>query len=151
MASDELERYLAERTTLVVATTGRDERPHLVALWYVIRAGEPWIFTYAASQKVRNLERVPNATLMVESGTDYEELRGATLYADAKIHRDSELVAQVGEELFLRYANRGRDGRAGLDEATLAAVRSRATKRVAIQFSPTRVVSWDHSKLGGRY
>lgn len=117
----------------------------------MVRDTEPWIFTYAGSQKVKNLERVPQATLMVESGTEYAQLRGAVLYAEATIHRDRELVQDVGEQLFLRYASSGHDGRSGLDEATREAVRTRAAKRVAIQFTPTRVVSWDHSKLGGGY
>jgi PPOX class probable F420-dependent enzyme len=151
MAGDELEHYLAETKTLVLATTGRDNRPHLTALWYVIRDTEPWIFTYAGSQKVKNLERIPQATLMVESGTKYAQLRGAVLYADATIHRDPELVQEVGEQLFLRYDSSGQDGRSGLDEATREAIRTRALKRVAIQFAPTRVVSWDHSKLGRGY
>ena len=38
-------------------------------LWYVPRDGELWIWTYAKSQKVRNLERDPRATLHVETGT----------------------------------------------------------------------------------
>ena len=30
------------------------------------------------------------------------------------------------------------------------AVRAQAAKRVALQFVPRRVASWDHRKLGGR-
>jgi PPOX class probable F420-dependent enzyme len=136
---------------LVVGTVGRDGRPHLTSLWYVVRELEPWIFTYARSQKVRNLERDPRATLLLESGEEYFELRGAMLIADAKIHRDPELVASVAEDLFLRYEDKGRGGRPGLDEATRQAVRVRAAKRVAVQFQLNRVVSWDHAKLGGTY
>lgn len=151
MSSDELGRYLDERRTLIVATTGLGGRPHLTALWYVMRDGQPWIFTYGKSQKVRNLERMPSATLLLESGQEYSELRGAMIYADATIHHDPDVVQQVGEELFLRYADRGNKGASALDPETREAVRSRAAKRVAVQFSPTRVVSWDHSKLGGTY
>ena len=32
-----------------------------------------------------------------------------------------------------------------------AAVRAQAAKRVAMQFVPERVASWDHRKLGGLY
>ncbi len=151
MSEDELRRFLDEQKILVVATDGPDGRPHLTALWYVIRDGEPWIFTYASSQKVRNLERSPRATLMLETGVEYAEMRGATLYADATIHRDPELVAEVAEELFERYEGRGRDGQPGIDDATSDAVRQRVAKRVAVRFHPTRSVSWDHAKLGGTY
>jgi len=37
---------------------------------------EVWIWTYAKSQKVRNLERDPRATVLVETGHEYSELRG---------------------------------------------------------------------------
>jgi hypothetical protein len=33
----------------------------------------------------------------------------------------------------------------------LAGVRKQAVKRVGLRFTPTRVVSWDHRKLGGAY
>ncbi len=151
MSEDELQRFLDEQRVLVVATDGHEGRPHLTALWYVMRDGEPWIFTYANSQKVRNLERSPRATLLLESGVEYAELRGATLYADATIHREPETVAEVAEELFARYEGRGRDGQPGIDDATTDAVRERVAKRVAVHFRPTRIVSWDHAKLGGTY
>jgi PPOX class probable F420-dependent enzyme len=151
MTDEELGRFIDEQRILVVATDGRDSRPHLTALWYVVRDGEPWIFTYGSSQKIRNLERSPRATLMIESGVEYGELRGATIYADATIHRDAELIGDVAEQLFLRYNASGTDGSPGLDDDTRAAVRERVGKRVAVQFRPTRIVSWDHAKLGGTY
>jgi PPOX class probable F420-dependent enzyme len=151
MTQDELADFLEEGRTLVVATVGRDGRPHLTALWYVMRGEEPWIFTYARSQKVKNLERVPLATLMVESGTEYAELRGATIYADAELVRDPAEVGNVAEELFARYEGRAARGTDGIPPETRAAVRERAAKRVAVRFRPTRVISWDHAKLGGTY
>lgn len=151
MTEPELRRFLDEQAVLTVGTLGRDGRPHLTALWFVLRDGEPWIFTYANSQKVRNLERSPQATLMVEAGEDYSALRGAMLYVDAVLHRELDEVADVGQELIERYNQRGPGGRPGLDESTRQAVRERAAKRVAIQFRPTRIVSWDHAKLRGTY
>ena len=66
-------------------------------LWYaaIVPATGPdvWAWTYAASQKVRNLERDPRATLQVEDGEIYEELRGVTLATEAEIERDPDFVA----------------------------------------------------------
>ena len=69
-----------------------------------LRDGEIWIWTYAKSQKVRNLERDPRATLLVETGHEYTELRGVMIEAEAEIHRDLEPVFEFGKELTLRYA-----------------------------------------------
>ena len=73
-------------------------------LWFVAREGEVWIWTYAKSQKVRNLERDPRATVLVETGHEYGELRGAMIEAEAVLHRDFETVIGFAEELTLRYA-----------------------------------------------
>ena len=57
-------------------------------LWYVPRDGEIWIWTYAKSQKVKNLERDPRATLLIETGVEYGELRGVQIEAEAELIRD---------------------------------------------------------------
>ena len=72
-------------------------------LWYVPRDGEIWIYTYAKSQKVRNLERDPRATLLIETGHEYVELRGVQIEAEAEIRRDHETVFQLAKDLAIRY------------------------------------------------
>ena len=89
---------------VVVASFGPRGWPHLMPLWYVPREGEIWIWTYAKSQKVRNLERDARATLLIETGHEYGELRGLMVEAEAEIHRDVETVAGFAEELTMRYA-----------------------------------------------
>src|ERR687894_3183091 len=103
MTGDEVLAFLAEERVVVCATIGRDGFPHLMPLWYVVRDGELWAWTFAKSQKVRNLERDPRATLQVEAGTEYAELRGVMLKCDVTVHRDTERVAELGAELFSRY------------------------------------------------
>lgn len=148
MGPEQVKQLLNEQPIIVVATWGRDGWPHVMPLWYVLRGGEPWIFTYGKSQKVRNLERDPRATLVVETGEAYHELRGVMLQARAVIHRDPKTVEAVAQELFARYDSGDREG---LGAETREAVRSRAAKRVAVQFRVERTRSWDHSKLGGIY
>lgn len=151
MRPAEVERFLAGERTVSVATLGADGWPHVTALWYVIRGAEPWIFTYGKSQKMLNLERDPRATLLLEGGRSYDELRGVMLVTRAQIHRDLDTVAAVGEELFQRYEGEPTEGAPPLPENTRAEVRARAAKRVAVRFEVLRTVSWDHSKLGGTY
>ncbi len=151
---DEIVLTDAERSELLdserivaVASLGRDGWPHLMPLWYVPRDGEVWIYTYAKSQKVRNLERDPRATLLIETGHEYSELRGVQIQARAEIHRDHDTVFVLAEELTLRYA----PGLESLGEDAAAALEAQARKRVAIRFVAQRTASWDHSKLGGTY
>ena len=145
MSDAEVADFLAAGKTVTCATIARDGRPHLMPLWYVLRDGALWAWTYAKSQKVRNLERDPRCTLQVEAGTEYTELRGVMLDCDAVIHRELEDVAALGAEIAARY------GGAGLDPELAVAMRAQAVKRVGLQFVERRRVSWDHRKLGGTY
>jgi len=144
MSAEEAGVFLAQERTVICATNGRDGFPHVVPLWYVVRDDELWSWTYARSQKVRNLERDPRATLQVEAGTEYHELRGLMLKADVTIHRDTERVAEFGLELFARYAP-GDDGE--LSREVREMVLSQAPKRVALQFCERSRATWDHRKL----
>jgi PPOX class probable F420-dependent enzyme len=145
MSAAEAAALLQEARTLTCATIARDGRPHLMPLWYVLRDGQIWAWTYAKSQKVRNLERDPRCALQVEAGTEYAELRGLMLDCDAVIHRDRDAVAPVGAELALRY------GGATPTPELAAAMQAQAAKRVALQFVELRRRSWDHRKLGGTH
>ena len=141
MDEAELAAFLDAQRTLVCATLGPSGRPHLAALWFVPAGGRLDCWTYAASQKARNLERDPRATLLTEAGQIYQELRGVSMECDAELLRDPELVLDIGVALAVRQgAHSGPELRAGLS--------AQAAKRVGIRFTPTRVSSWDHRKLG---
>jgi PPOX class probable F420-dependent enzyme len=145
MSAEEVAAFLAASRTVTCATNGRDGWPHLMPLWYVIRDARLWVWTYAKSQKVRNLERDARCTLQVEAGGEYGELRGVMLECDAVIHRDVDTVAALGSEIAARY------GGGDLTPELAAAMRKQAAKRVGLEFVERRRVSWDHRKLGGTY
>jgi PPOX class probable F420-dependent enzyme len=145
--TDEEQRGLLEGERIVVVSSwGPRGWPHSMPLWYVLRDSDIWIYTYAKSQKTRNLERDPRATLLLETGHEYFELRGMEIEAEAEIHRDLDDVYEVARELTLRYS----DG-AEIGADAVEALRAQARKRVAIHFVPKRVATWDHRKLGGTY
>jgi PPOX class probable F420-dependent enzyme len=147
LSEDELLELLAGERVAIVSSLGRRGWPHSMPMWFVPRDGEVWIWTYAKSQKVRNLERDPRATVLIETGHEYGELRGAMIEAEAEIHSDFEIVIGFAEELTLRYA----EGISSVEGDAKAALEAQAPKRVAIHFKPIRVASWDHRKLGGSY
>lgn len=147
LSEAELAELLDSERVAVVSSLGPRGWPHSMPLWFVAREGEVWIWTYAKSQKVRNLERDPRATLLIETGHDYQELRGAMIEAEAVLHCDLETVLGFAEELTMRYS--GNVSSLGADAK--AALEAQAPKRVAIQFKPQRTATWDHRKLGGAY
>jgi hypothetical protein len=175
MSAAEVESFLAEERTATCATLGPRGWPHLMPLWYVLRppsaelATTPgssggdrpghgelpvriWAWTYAASQKVRNLERDPRATLQVEAGESYERLRGVMFECEVLVHRDLPAVTELGQEIFKRYASaRGEPPAQELPAEVEGVIASQASKRVGLEFAERRRASWDHRKLGGVY
>ena len=141
MSDDEVRAFLEEQKVMTIGTIGPNGRPHLMALWYVPNGVGMTGWTYAKSQKAKNLERDSRATIQVETGVQYHELRGVMMECDVQMDRDAK---PYGLALFERYAGT-------LDESVTAMVEKQAPKRVGLRFTPTRVVSWDHSKLGGAY
>ena len=146
MTDAELQAFLDEQRIVQVATIGPRGRPHLVPLWYVVDGAELRGWTYAASQKAKNLERDPRATISIDDGIQYHELRGVMMECDVGVERDTDRVADYGFALFERYGGGG-----GLEPAVREMVLKQARKRVGLRFSPTRTVTWDHRKLEGAY
>jgi PPOX class probable F420-dependent enzyme len=150
MNEAELQKFLDEERVVTCATIGPDGRPHLMPLWYIVDKGLIAAWTFAKSQKVRNLERLPQATLQIEAGRDrYGELRGAMLECDVEVVRDAAGVEAIGLALARRYS--GLPPGADLPPDGLAVALKQAPKRVGLRFRPSRLVSWDHRKLGGVY
>jgi PPOX class probable F420-dependent enzyme len=146
MSDEEVLAFLDAERVMTCASIGRDGMPHLMPLWYVLRDRTLWAWTYARSQKAVNLSRDPRATLQVEAGRDvYGELRGVMFETEAILHDDLDTVAGVGAQIAERY------GGTQLTPELLEAMRAQASKRVALEFSVTARVSWDHRKLGGTY
>jgi general stress protein 26 len=142
MSAEEVSAFLGEQMVMQCATNGPRGFPHLVPLWFVVDPLRSW--TYEKSQKARNLERDPHATLGFEVGVQYEELRGVMLECKVLVDRDPDAVERLGLELFARYAG-------DLTGEIRSMVAKQAEKRVGLTFVPTRTVSWDHRKLHGTY
>ncbi len=146
LSPEDVAAFLDSERVMNVASNGPDGWPHVTALWFVMRGTDPWIWTYAKSQKVRNLERDDRATTLVESGNEYAELKGVMLRTRAHIERDLDRILDFAAELFAKY-----QGADSVNDDMREVLRGQAAKRVAIRFEVVETVSWDHSKLGGTY
>jgi PPOX class probable F420-dependent enzyme len=132
---------------VIVTSLGPRGWPHSMPMWFLVRDGELWCWTYGKSQKVKNLERDPRATLLIEAGHEYTELRGIQIEAEAELIRDVERVAEFGKDLAIRYS----EGIDSIEGDAAAALEAQAAKRVVLRFEPIRTATWDHRKLGGTY
>jgi PPOX class probable F420-dependent enzyme len=147
LTEEELRELVDSERIVVVSSLGPRGWPHVMPLWYVPRDGEIWIWTYAKSQKVKNLERDPRATLLIETGLEYGDLRGVQIEAEAELVRDLDRIVEYAKEMTIRYS----EGIESVEGDAAAGLRAQAPKRVAIHFHPKRIATWDHRKLGGTY
>jgi len=145
MTEEEIQAFLAGQMVMQCATIGPRGLPHLMPLWFVFENGTELLsWTYAKSQKAKNFERDPRATIGLEAGVQYHELRGVTFECDVELEREPERVEAYGLRLFERLAGE-------LTPEIRDVVAKQAQKRVGMRFVPVRTVSWDHGKLGGAY
>ena len=147
MTDAEVRACLGAQRRIILVTNGPGGMPHPVPMNYGLDAEGRIILTaFRKSQKVKNLERDPRATLLVESGVAYGELRGVIAWCDAEILTDPDEVAR-NMALMRADAETARSISGKRDEQ----VRASMSKRVVLRFRPYRFASWDHAKLGEFY
>ena len=145
MSEAEVDVYLRGRRTMNVATLNHDGRIHLVAMWYgFFDDGALGFWTYSRSQKIKNLQRDPRLTCLVESGDEYAELKGVEIVGTGVVVEDRAAVMQIGRSVFERYTGPWSD-------EVAPAVEAMGAKRFAVRIEIDDVVTWDHTKLGGVY
>ena len=144
MSPDEIRAYLREGHTMTLVTNGPHGYPHAVAMFFVIDEDLTVRFsTYASSQKVKNIERDPRVTLLVETGTAYSELRGVMLEGEANITTDLDQTVATMIEANSVTGSPLPD----LEQIPNDVKLKMAGKRVLVSVKPSRFVSWDHGKL----
>ncbi len=148
LSDEEIRKFLDESKTIILCSSGQGGFSHPMPMWFVRDPdGTILMTTFRKSQKVKNLSRDPRVSLLVESGEQYAKLRGVVFYGRVEIDPDTEHVLDVLERVGPRYGTGGDGDR----EAMRRALRAQAEKRVVLRLRPDRVVTWDHSKLGGVY
>ncbi|MBV9018370.1 MAG: pyridoxamine 5'-phosphate oxidase family protein [Alphaproteobacteria bacterium] len=140
LTTEEQAAFLRGNRKAALATLDNDGFPHITAMNYVLHNGAFYMTSYGKAQKVVNTRRNPKAAIMVETGSGYAELKGVMVRGLCEIIEEADAV----NEVFAWMAEQRGETRSP------GAARS-APKRVVLKIVPQKTVSWDHSKLGGRY
>jgi PPOX class probable F420-dependent enzyme len=141
MTPSEIDAFLGGRRTASMCTVNADGSIHAVAMWYGFLEGALAFETKAKSQKIQNLRRNPNLTVMIEDGDYYEELRGVTLVGRGEIVEDPDRMWELGVSVFERYNG-------PYSEELKPFVEIMLRKRFVVKLHVDRTVTWDHTKLG---
>ncbi|MEU3416314.1 MULTISPECIES: pyridoxamine 5'-phosphate oxidase family protein [unclassified Streptomyces] len=142
MTPAELDEFLGTQRTCRVATVSADGMPHVSALWFAWDGTSLWLYSVVRSRRWAQLRRDPRVAVVVDSGEEYDELRGAELSGRVEfvgeVPRRGELCAELdtAETLFARK-------NLGLDEMP------HDGRHAWARLTPEKIVSWDFRKLGG--
>ena len=143
MTSEEIDAFLTEPHLCRIGTIGPGGTVHLVTMNYGFFEGAPAFWTYRRAQKTLNLERNPTISMIVDTGRNYGDLKGVSLVGTAELRTDPEALEVYAESMSVRYG--------GLPGKTGSAARASASKRAVVKINVNKVMSWDHTKLGGSY
>lgn len=141
MTPGELDAFLTAQRTCRVATVSADGTPHVSALWFAWDGTSLWLYSVVRSKRWAELRRDPRIAVVVDTGEEYDQLRGVELSGTAEFvgeaPRTGELCAEldVPEILFARK-------NFGLNEMP------HDGRHAWLRLTPTKIVSWDFRKLG---
>lgn len=146
LTPEEVDALLTSEARLRIATIGPGADINLTPMTFGWADGRIYIF--GRGQKVANLRRNSTATVLVDIGEAWRELKGVMLRGHALVLEDQEAeqadpgLAAARLNLGEKHGLRDESGRTKGYGAT-AAGRSRRW----IVFTPEKVVSWDNARL----
>lgn len=130
---------------LRIATIGSGNEINLTPMTFGWAAGRVYIF--GRGQKIANLRRRSAATVLVDTGERWRDLKGIMMIGDARVLESAEDEA-ADDHLGSAQLNLG--GKHGLNKdgvvAAYAATASGRSRRWIV-FTPTKVVTWNNEKL----
>lgn len=144
LTPEEQAQFLHDNRKCALATLDPHGFPHVVAMNFAFRDGAFYMTSYGKAQKVLNVRRDPKVAVMIETGAAYAELKGVMARGRCELLESEEAVRQVFG--WMAEARGPRE-----TTARPATASNSAPKRVVMKIVPDKIVTWDHSKLGGRY
>ncbi len=142
MTPGELDAFLTTQRTCRVATVSAEGAPHVSALWYLWDGSALWLYSVVRSKRWTQLRRDPRVAIVVDTGEEYESLRGVELSGPwsswaRPAHRGAVRRTRRRGELFARK-------NFGLDAMP------HDGRHAWVRLRPDKIVSWDFRKLGDR-
>lgn len=131
---EELRDFLAQPLLARLSTLNADGTIHTVPIWYEYRDEKIFLSTQTITQKVKNIERHPQVTVLVD--TNVMPYKGVMIYGTAELDFEDAAVKRVS--IFERYI--------GSHAEEYARKLAAKWEPVIIQVTPTRIVSFDYTK-----
>ena len=136
MTNDEANAFLDSKPGWIVLTTiSREGYPHSVPIGYFRLGDDIYMGCRTGTQKLKNIERNPRVSLLVEAGSTMQDIKGVMIQGDASVVTTPDEVLRL-----MREAARLRG--TPEDQLPTEARPSAAYIRVVRR----KVISWDYGK-----
>jgi len=145
LTDDEIDRLMVTETRLRIATVGPDTGINLTPMTFGWAGRRVYIF--GRGQKIADLRRSSTATVLIDVGEEWRELKGIMMRGKAFVldtASDEELDEHLAE------ARRNLGVKHGLSKGGVQisyGVTASGRSRRWIVFQPETIVSWNNKKL----
>src|SRR5581483_1598601 len=99
LSREEWHAFLDSRPGWIVLTTlGRDGYPHSVPIGYFRLGDEVYMGCRADTQKLKNIDRDPRVSLLLESGRTMADIKGVMIQGDAAVLTEPADLLRLSRE-----------------------------------------------------
>lgn len=149
LTDDQLDEIMGATWNMRIATLGPGTRINLTPMWFGWAGGK--IYFYGRGQKIVNLRRSPDCSVLVDKNEKFPELQGAMFQGSAQVLESSAdeaadpHLAEIRAQMGAKYS----DGHPERDDETPPLNTSTAggRNRRWVVITPDRRVTWDNFKL----
>ena len=140
LSEDERWELLGSNAVARMATVDPNGLPHVVPIWYVAERDQGIYFsTPSDTAKVRHLEAKPKASLTVDEGESYFELR-AVIAEGTVVEVGSEAAARAERQWCQKYFDQS-------ERPTAMEALYEGREWIWFRLDPGQWVSWDNGKI----
>jgi nitroimidazol reductase NimA-like FMN-containing flavoprotein (pyridoxamine 5'-phosphate oxidase superfamily) len=152
LTDDELDAMMTTAWNMRVATIGPGTRINVTPLWFGWAGGK--IYFYCRGQKVVNVRRNPECTILVDRNERFPELQGAMFQGTAAVLEDEAAesadphLEEARWQMGTKYDGGHGETAQGGKVRNGASARGRSWRWIVV--TPDKTVTWDNHKLPTR-
>ena len=146
----QIEEIMASQWNMRIASVGPGSRINLTPMWFGWAGGR--VYFYGRGQKVVNLRRNPECTVLIDRNEKFPELQAVMFQGRAQVLEDAAAeaadphLAEARVQMGRKY--NGGHGRAPVADPPPNSATGGGRNRRWVVVVPRHTVSWDNFKLG---
>ena len=149
LSDEQFDDLMYSNWNMRIATIGPGSKINVTPMWFGWADGK--IFTYGRGQKVVNVRRNPECTIIVDRNEKFPELQAAMFQGSARVLESAEEeVSEDGmQDVRIQMGKKYADGHGKPAPSVPVPNQATAAGKLGrwIVFTPDHLVTWDNFKL----